>query len=173
MLRNQSSSNWRKGYLTLLSIGQHNQISWRGLFSVTSPWKWLQQNNVSVPFYMLIVHAASSRGERVAIWGGAAGALADSAATQPDTSISSPPPSPPYISLHILFSLREKKKIKGAWWGPLLSENFPSDLLDLGGKCCTICASFAITGTLSSKQMTLNDSSLYEEHKGAHEQNKM
>lgn len=67
------------------------------------------------------------------------GALADSAATQPDTSLSSPPPSPPYISLYVLFSPREKMEIKGAWWGPLLSENFLSDLLDLGGKCCTIC----------------------------------
>ncbi len=66
MQSNQPSSNWRKGCLTLLSVRQKTQISWCALFSLISPWispwKWLQQNNVSVSFYLLIVHAASNRG---------------------------------------------------------------------------------------------------------------
>lgn len=37
----------------------------------------------------------------------------------------------------------------------------------------TICASFAITCALSSKQMTPNDCGPYEGHKKAHEQNEM
>lgn len=52
---------------------------------------------------------------------------------------------------------------------PLLSENFLSEIQE--ENAVTICASFAITCALSSKQMTLNDSSPYEGHKEAHEQN--
>lgn len=113
-------------------------------------------------FYLLIVHAASNRRGRGAARGEAAGQIL----LLSNQTLSSPPSSLPSISSHTMFSQRGEKIKLMHLMRPLLSVNF---LSDSGNTMCIVLP--AITCALSSKQMTLNNSSPYEGHEEAHEQN--
>lgn len=134
---------------------------------------------ICVPFYLLIVRAASQP------WGN--GELYEEKRQALSRSSCSPArqhllnhhlhlachPSP-----HTSCSTRGRKKktpnkitFLMQLMRPLLRQNLPLWFPGSGRRTGTICASFTITCTLCSKQITPNDSGPYERRKEAHGQN--